>query len=113
MSDVYSPTDTGNPATAAYAIAFGRTTAAAVRPATTSNRNAPIAGVDGVESLVMGAFYARLAAPLISLPPQNIRFQVWKLARGNCDYDGVDGARRAASDQQWRRRWQWSATLIM
>jgi hypothetical protein len=38
MKAVYKPTATGRPATDAYAIAFGRTTAAAVSPATRSRR---------------------------------------------------------------------------
>src|SRR5262245_1275474 len=37
---VYRPTATGSPATVAYAMAFGRTTAADVRPAMRSPRNA-------------------------------------------------------------------------
>ena len=39
MKAVYSPTASGSPATDAYAMAFGRTTAAAVNPATTSRRS--------------------------------------------------------------------------
>ena len=38
-SAVYSPTCTGSPAIVAYAMAFGMTTAAAVRPAIKSGRN--------------------------------------------------------------------------
>src|SRR6478736_4427200 len=38
MNAVYKPTATGRPATDAYAIALGRTTAAAVSPVTRSKR---------------------------------------------------------------------------
>ena len=69
MNAVYRPTATGKPATVAYAMALGSTTAAAVSPATTSKRSEAVDGSTAFVSvevsvivLIPGARAVRLCA---------------------------------------------------
>src|SRR6188472_2088042 len=88
MNAVYKPTATGRPATDAYAIALGRTTAAAVSPATRSKRKVDAFGAlagagsgDGDIAFAPGGLYEdgiAVAAQLTVHAPRRFCADRWR-----------------------------------